>query len=47
MRVGIGLMTGVASPCLEFGGGTGTGVAQPNWTDLEVEFPLLAIPSTL
>ena len=27
MREGMGLMRGAVSPCLEFGGGTGTGVA--------------------
>ena len=40
MREGIGLMRGVASPCQEFGGGTGTRVVPPdhpgsvsgNWT---------------
>ena len=41
MREGIGLMRKVVSPCLEFGRGTGTGVAQPDWMDLETKFPLL------
>ena len=45
MREGILLMREEASPCLEFGRGIGIGVAQPEQTDLEVEFPLSATPS--
>ena len=47
MREGIGLMTEGASPCLEFGGGIGTGVARPDRTDSEAESPLSAIASAL
>ena len=47
MREGIELMREGASPCLEFGGGTGIGVARPDRTDLETEPPLLAIASAL
>ena len=47
MREGTGLMREGASPCLEFGRGTGTGAARPIWTNSEAEPPLLAIPSTL
>ena len=37
MREGTGLMMEGASPCLEFGGGTGIGAAQPAWMDSEAE----------
>ena len=47
MREGIGLIMEEASPCLEFGGGTGSATARPDWMDLEAEPPLLAIPSAL
>ena len=47
MREGTGLMREGASPCLEFGGGIGTGVARPDRTDLEAEPPLSAIASAL
>ena len=47
MREGTGLMMEGASPCLEFGGGTGTGAAQPDRTDSEAEPPLSAIASAL
>ena len=47
MREGIGLMREEASPCLEFGGGTGTGAARLDWMDSEAKPPLLAIPSAL
>ena len=47
MREGTGLMKEGASPCLEFGGGIGTGVARPDRTDSEAEPPLLAIASAL
>ena len=47
MREGIGLMMEGASPCLEFGRGIGTGVAQPDRTDSEAEPPLSAIASAL
>ena len=47
MREGTGLMRVGASPCREFGGGTGIGVARPDRTDLETELPLLAIASAL
>ena len=47
MREGIGLMRKEASPCLEFGEGIGIGVARPDWRDLEVVPPLLAIASAL
>ena len=47
MREGIGLMREEASPCLEFGGGTGTGAARPDRTDSELEPPLSATPSAL
>ena len=47
MREGTGLMRAEASPCREFGGGTGIGVAQPDRTDSETEPPLSAIASDL
>ena len=47
MREGIGLMMEEASPCLEFGGGTGSATARPDWMDLETEPPLSANPSAL
>ena len=47
MREGIGLMREVVSPCLEFGRGTGTRVAQPERMDLETKFSLLTPPSAL
>ena len=47
MREGTGLRKGEASPCLEFGGGTGIGAARLDRTDLETEPPLSAIPSAL
>ena len=47
MKEGTGLMMGAVSPCLEFGGGTGYGVAQPDQKGSEVEPPLSAIASTL
>ena len=47
MREGTGLRRKGASPCLEFGGGTGTGAARPDRTDSETEPPLLAIASAL
>ena len=47
MREGIGPMREEASPCLEFGGGIGIGATQPDWMDLEAEFPLSANPSAL
>ena len=47
MREGTGLRKGGASPCQEFGGGIGTGVAQPDQTDSEAKFPLSANPSAL
>ena len=47
MREGIGLMTEGASPCLEFGGGTGIGAARPDRMDSEAEPPLSAMPSAL
>ena len=47
MREGTGLMREGASPCLEFGGGTGSATAQPDWTDSETEPPLSATPSAL
>ena len=47
MREGIGLMREGASPCLEFGGGIGTGAAQPDQTDSEDEPSLVAIASAL
>ena len=47
MREGIGLMREEASPCREFGGGTGTGAARPDQTDSEAEPPLSAIASDL
>ena len=47
MREGTGLRRGGASPCQEFGGGTGTEVAQPDRTDLEAKPPLSANPSAL
>ena len=47
MREGTGLRREEASPCLEFGGGTGIGAARPDQTDSEAKPPLLAIPSAL
>ena len=47
MREGTGLRREEASPCLEFGGGIGTGAAWPDRTDSEAEPPLSAIPSAL
>ena len=47
MREGTGLRGGGASPCQEFGGETGTRVAQPDWTDSEAKPPLLTNPSAL
>ena len=47
MREGIGLMKEEASPCREFGGGIGIGVARPDRKDLEAKPPLLAIASAL
>ena len=45
MREGTGLRREEASPCREFGGGTGIGAARPDRTDSETEPPLSAIPS--
>ena len=39
MRERTGLMRGVGSPCQGLGGGTGSGEAQLDWTDLEDESP--------
>ena len=47
MREGTGLRRGGASPCREFGGGTGIGVAWPDQMDLEAKPPLSANPSAL
>ena len=47
MREGTGLRREEASPCLEFGGGTGTGAARPDRTDLKAKPPLSAMPSAL
>ena len=47
MREGTRLRREEASPCLEFGGGTGTGAARPDQTDSETEPPLSASPSAL
>ena len=47
MREGTGLMREGASPCLEFGRGTGIGAARPDQMDLETEPPLSAIASAL
>ena len=47
MREGTGLMRGAVFPCLEFGGGIGTRVAQPDWMDSEFKPPLSATPSAL
>ena len=47
MWEGTGLMRGGASPCQEFGGGTGIGAARPDQTDSETELPLSAIASAL
>ena len=47
IREGTGLRREEASPCLEFGGGIGTGAARPDRTDLETEPPLSAIASAL
>ena len=43
MREGTGLMRVEASPCREFGGGTGIGAARLDRTDLGTEPPLSAI----
>ena len=45
MREGTGLVRGGASPNLEFGRGTGTGVVESTHSDWEDKWPLLAIPS--
>ena len=45
MREGTGLMRGVASLCLEFGGGIGIGVVPPDRMDSEAKPPLSAITS--
>ena len=47
MREGTGLMMERASPCLEFGGGTGIGAARPDRMDSEAEPPLSAMSSAL
>ena len=47
MREETGLMMEGASPCLEFGGGTGIGAALPDRMDSEAEPPLSAMPSAL
>ena len=47
MREGTGLRREEASPCLEFGGGTGIGAARPDRMDSETEPPLSAIASAL
>ena len=47
MREGIGLMMEGASPCLEFGEGIGTRMAQQDWMDSEAKPPLSAIAFTL
>ena len=47
MREGTGLRREEASPCREFGGGTGIGAARPDWMNSETEPPLSAIPSAL
>ena len=47
MREGTGLRREEASPCREFGGGTGIGAAQPDRTDSETKPPLSAIASAL
>ena len=47
MREGTGLMRAEASPCREFGRGTGIGAARPDRMDLETEPPLSAIASDL
>ena len=47
MREGIGLMREEASPCREFGRGTGIGAARPDQTDLEAKPPLSASTSAL
>ena len=47
MREGIGLMREEASPCREFGGGTGIGAARPDRTDSETKPPLSANASAL
>ena len=47
MREGTGLRREEASPCREFGGGTGIGAARLDQTDSETEPPLSAIPSAL
>ena len=47
MREGTGLMRAGASPCREFGRGTGIGVARLDRTDSETEPPLSAIASAL
>ena len=47
MREGTGLMREEASPCQEFGRGTGIGAAQPDQTDSEAKPPLSATASAL
>ena len=47
MREGTGLTRGGASPCREFGGWIGIGVAPPVRMDWELESPLSAIASAL
>ena len=47
IREGTGLMRGGASPCLEFGGGTGIGMAQPDRMDSKAKTPLSANPSAV
>ena len=47
MREGTGLMRAEASPCREFGGGTGIGAARLDRTDSETEPPLSATASAL
>ena len=47
MREGTGLMREGASPCLEFGGGTGIEAARPDRMDSEAEPPFSAMPSAL
>ena len=47
MREGTGLMIEGASPCLEFGRGTGIRAAQPDRMDSKAKPPLSAMPSAL
>ena len=47
MREGTGLRREEASPCLEFGGGTESAMARPDWMDSEAASPLLANPSAI